>query len=313
MKCRICDNELGNKEYQAKEMLLGLRDEFTYFQCASCGCLQIKTIPEAMDKYYSGNYYSYRTPQESARVLIRLGTRLYHRLLLKTGISLFGHFDNLLPATDVIRGLSALKVTVNSRILDVGSGSGEALWYLSRLGFKNLLGVDPFLAEDIHYGNGLKIKKCALDEVDGLWDVIMFNHSFEHISQPLQALEHVNRLLVTGGKCMIRIPVADSYGWRRFGVNWMHLDAPRHFFLHTRKSMQYLASQAGLCFQSIRYEANASLFDGSKGYEQGISVSERARSPLQVIGVYARYFLPAVHVNLTRQGDWVNIVLIKTS
>lgn len=31
-------------------------DEFDYFECSNCGCLQIKEIPENIGKYYPDNY-----------------------------------------------------------------------------------------------------------------------------------------------------------------------------------------------------------------------------------------------------------------
>ena len=43
-----------------KEMIFGFRDEFTYFECSKCGCLQIMQIPRNMGKYYPSNYYSFK-------------------------------------------------------------------------------------------------------------------------------------------------------------------------------------------------------------------------------------------------------------
>jgi hypothetical protein len=57
--CRICGNEDDNQAYQVKEKMFGFRDEFTYFECSICGCLQISEIPENISKYYPLNYYSF--------------------------------------------------------------------------------------------------------------------------------------------------------------------------------------------------------------------------------------------------------------
>ena len=60
MQCRICSNKENNTTYEAREMMLGLRDLHTYFQCGSCGCLQIANVPENIQEYYpSDDYYSY--------------------------------------------------------------------------------------------------------------------------------------------------------------------------------------------------------------------------------------------------------------
>ena len=50
MKCITCQNELNNdKFYFVKEMMYGYRDEFKYYHCSKCGCLQINNIPEDLE------------------------------------------------------------------------------------------------------------------------------------------------------------------------------------------------------------------------------------------------------------------------
>lgn len=57
--CRVCDNGSGNRLHRVREMLQGKRDEFDYLECASCGTLQIREVPE-LGPYYEGGYYSMR-------------------------------------------------------------------------------------------------------------------------------------------------------------------------------------------------------------------------------------------------------------
>ncbi len=49
--CRICENTEHNTTYEVREMMLGLRDMHTYFECAECGCLQIANVPENIQEY----------------------------------------------------------------------------------------------------------------------------------------------------------------------------------------------------------------------------------------------------------------------
>lgn len=62
----------------------------------------------------------------------------------------------------------------------------------------------------------------------------MFHHSFEHIADPFETLCSVRRLL-SSGTCLIRIPIVDSWAWENYGVNWIQIDAPRHFFSLLKK------------------------------------------------------------------------------
>ena len=58
MICKVCTNSENNEEYRIREMMFGFGDEFTYFECLKCGCLQIRDIPGSMEKYYPANYLS---------------------------------------------------------------------------------------------------------------------------------------------------------------------------------------------------------------------------------------------------------------
>jgi hypothetical protein len=75
--CRVCGNERGNSLHRAREMFAGTRDEFDYVECASCGTLQIREVPD-LRPYYSGDYYSLRPP-EQATSGAGLKRRLAHR------------------------------------------------------------------------------------------------------------------------------------------------------------------------------------------------------------------------------------------
>jgi hypothetical protein len=59
--CKICASTEGNQVVTAREIMFGFRDEFKYFKCSFCGCLQIIERPKDLSKYYpSESYYSYR-------------------------------------------------------------------------------------------------------------------------------------------------------------------------------------------------------------------------------------------------------------
>ena len=53
-------------------MMFGFADEFEYFECSNCGCLQIMEFPENIGKYYPSKYYSYfMSEPKSIRKYIR--------------------------------------------------------------------------------------------------------------------------------------------------------------------------------------------------------------------------------------------------
>jgi SAM-dependent methyltransferase len=181
-------------------------------------------------------------------------------------------------------GLTLADVSTRSRILDVGCGSGRFLLTLSGAGFRNLQGVDRYVERDIEYPGGLRILKGSLDDCQGEWDIIMFHHSFEHLPHPLETLKTATGLLAPNGTIVVRIPVVSSYAWERYGVTWVQLDAPRHFFLHSRKSMWRLAEAAGLSVDRVVDDSTEFQFLGSELYVRDIPLRSEGTLGLDAKG-----------------------------
>jgi SAM-dependent methyltransferase len=275
MKCYICSNEIHNRDFVAKEMMFGFRDSFHYFECSNCGCVQINAIPANINKYYPNNYYSFEDPLGAPRKRIRI-ERILDTFLIKQQL---GHSNPIgllwaifkeSPAPWIKKGF----FNYSDKILDVGCGNGSILCELNRYGFKNLTGIDPYINKDIIISNEVKIYKKKLEEVNETFDLIMFHHSFEHMEDPKQVLKTTYKLLCKNGKLIIRTPVANSYAWRKYTSSWVQLDPPRHFFLHTTKSIKLLADLTGFDILEIEYDSTAFQFFGSELYLLNIPLIE---------------------------------------
>ena len=259
--------------------MFGWREEFEYLECARCGCLQIAEIPANLAKYYpSDGYYSYKAPKAKRnpgwalalrheRTRYWLGELSVPGALLAAASKRNEHFD-------WFRGRG---VRLDSRILDVGCGAGGLLMKLQRDGFTALLGADPFIQADIDYGNGVRILKKSVDELDGRYDFIMLHHSFEHMPDPAAALRALAPRLAPGGTLLLRIPVADCWARRHYGIDWMAWDAPRHLYLHTRKSMALLAEGAGLAIGEVVCDSSGQQFSSSELYIRGVPYVEHGK------------------------------------
>ena len=268
--CRICGNTAGNRRHVAREMMLGLQDEFAYSECGNCGCIHLVQIPADMAKYYPANYYSL-TRHGWLKTFLRRSwaQHAYHRPNPVGWV-----LSKLVVPHEAMLSVRRTGLPKNAAILEVGCGSGRLLLDLAWMGFTNLTGVDPFVGEDIHYPSGPKILKQQVETMTGKFDLVMLHHSFEHTDQPLKVMQVVSRLLKPGGQAVFRIPLAASFAWREYGVNWANFDAPRHFFLHTFKSMQLLADHAGLQLKEIFHEGNDEQFWVSEEYANDISRSD---------------------------------------
>lgn len=165
-----------------------------------------------------------------------------------------------------IKRLKIAEVTLSDRILDVGCGKGILLHKMKESGFKNVLGIDPFIDATINYKNGLKILKQDFDDLAGEFDFMMFNHSFEHMNDPLKIMKHANKLLMDNKFLLLRIPVADSFAFRKYRESWCSLDSPRHLFIHTKESIKILADKSGFEIVKIDYDSRSWQLWGSEQY-----------------------------------------------
>lgn len=269
-QCRICQNEATNPVFQTREMMFGFRDEFLYFECARCGCVQIQEVPPHLGKYYPDNYYSFQQQGSLRRFLKRSWARYSY-----DGTGVIGRLmASLMGKNEAIESVARARPSLAAAILDVGCGSGDLLRLLHGLGFSNLAGADPFLPADLTTPEGIQISKQDLSQMQGAFEIVMLHHSFEHMTEPVAILAHAARLLKPGGLLIIRVPVAASFAWKHYGVNWVQLDPPRHIFLPSVKSMELLAERSGLRLGEIVHESSEFQFRGSEQYLQNIPLMD---------------------------------------
>lgn len=316
MQCKICLNTKNNTRYQAKEMMLGLRNTHDYFQCSECQCLQLEVLPDNLVEYYpSDDYYSYSEVNFPTGVKKFL---LAHRdYYAATGKGFLGKLLSSRKPETKIETLQATGVDRSSSILDVGCGAGHLLNSLKEAGFNKVQGADPFNERDIEYKNGLKIIKQTLHEVESNWDLIMFHHSFEHVADQLETLQSAADRLNQDGTCLIRIPTVSSWAWKTYGVDWVQLDAPRHLFLHSIESMESLAQQVGMKIDKVVYDSFAFQFWGSEQYLQGIALNDKKSFAVRpdhsifTVEEITDFDKRSIQLNLQDQGDQACFYLTK--
>ena len=110
---------------------------------------------------------------------------------------------------------------------------------------------------------------------------------------------------------MIRIPIASSYAWRTYGVNWVQLDPPRHLFLHTVKSMSFSAEKAGLEVKDVFYDSGTLQFTGSERYSKNIPLMDKSGDTLFSEAELANFQRQADKLNKEKQGDQAGFYLYK--
>ena len=313
--CRICgSNDLAI--VAAREMMFGTRAKFDYLECADCGCLQIARYPAEIAEYYPSNYYAYSTPSDAPQpssVLTRLRKLVAWRVQLLSPRAR----RRFLAAPSTLRWLAAHPVPalyarhvphVGARILDVGCGAGELLKNLRVLHYQRAIGADPFVPAPIYHDGTLLVRKSAIHELGGQFDCISFHHVLEHMPDQHAVLAQARNLLAPNGIVLIRIPTVEGAVWRKYRQDWPQLDAPRHFYLHSERSLTLIAAKAGMSVRSIEYDSTGFQFWGAELLRRDIPLID-PRSPATAgpsmfsSDELAEFDREAIALNTDRKGD----------
>jgi 2-polyprenyl-3-methyl-5-hydroxy-6-metoxy-1,4-benzoquinol methylase len=314
--CRVCGHSGPRQVYQLSEKMFGLGDEFDYFSCGGCTCLQIATFPANLARYYPPNYYSFlfgSVPQSSVKA--SLASQRDRACLTSDRRPLGRLLGKIMPAQLAIQALGRLSLRPDVRILDVGCGRGTLLSILYRSGFRNLSGIDPFLEKDLEVLPGLWVRKQGIDSVDDTFDIIMLHHVLEHVEDPVGVLRACRKIMASAGRILVRIPTIESVAWERYESNWVQLDAPRHLHLFSRTSLNLCAQEAGLEILAQWCDSTSFQFWGSELYQQGIPLMDEYGEVVQPRRFFSRnqmkaFALEAKRLNSLDRGDQIVVIMV---
>ncbi len=271
--CKICGNKNDNQFYNVREMQFGTRDEFIYCQCSGCGCLQLVNPPADLSKYYPKEYFSFQIHKEKYLKQKLNVFRDRYALGIKNNLGKLLFYKYGEPT--YIGWLKKFNIDLESKILDIGCGSGKLLYRMGNTGFKNLMGIDAFVGKDIYYHNGVRIFKKDLNELTEKFDLIMMHHSLEHFEDQHGIFNKLSSMLTEGKDLLIRIPICSSYSWKFYRENWFALEAPRHFYNHSLESIKYLADKYRLEIINTFFDSRSIQFWGSEQYKRDIPLMDQ--------------------------------------
>lgn len=154
-------------------------------------------------------------------------------------------------------------------LVDVGCGRGDLDVQLMERGWK-AAGVEPSEgAVAVARERGIDARLGTLDTVQleaDHYDAAVFQHSLEHVTEPVEDLTRIRAALKPGGEVVVIIPNFGSWQRRRFGARWFHLDLPRHRIHFTPKALQRTIERAGLSVVEIGTVSSAVGVPGSVQY-----------------------------------------------
>jgi SAM-dependent methyltransferase len=190
MKCVICENETGFRKLSPE---LCTADNWL---CPACGLVFIPRDSRGKAEYYKDGGYYTSSPNLGAR---RFLTSRHH--LLQQARERVERMQRLLGAAP----LEGLKV------LDVGCGYGEILGFLKARHRCDVTGMEPS-ADTASAGAELfsiRIIPSLLEEYDfgdERFDLVISNHTLEHVEDPERYLRLLKPRIKPGGRLYLELP-----------------------------------------------------------------------------------------------------------
>lgn len=292
--CKICQHGKAREILEVKEMMFGTGEIFHYGQCDHCDTIQLLDPPKDIEYYYPDEYYAFSS----------LSFSNPHVHWLKTlRVKLFRFFDIEFFKPVYGDWLKILGAKPNERIADIGCGNGQLLYELYASGYRHLSGFDPYIPRDNKINPYLRLYKKELDQISGQFDVIMLHHALEHMPDPVHALKKISTLIPSGGRLLIRMPVSDGEAWRIYKQHWVQLDAPRHYFIPSRKAMEILADINDLEIYEVVFDSTEFQFWASELYAKGLpffDMTDKSIFPKEELHQYKK---KSLQLNKEGKGD----------
>jgi len=140
-------------------------------------------------------------------------------------------------------------VPTDVRVLDIGSGFGQALGYHAARGCE-VWGVESDEnAMRVAQRFGFNVRIGVFDPSDfprDFFDVVTLDQVIEHMRDPVETLKGVRAVLKRGGIAILSTPNPAGWGALVFGCRWINWHAPYHLHFFSKRSMRMAAEKAGL-------------------------------------------------------------------
>ena len=123
-------------------------------------------------------------------------------------------------------------------------------------------GVEPSKSGEVARKKYIKILRESFENAKlptNYFDVVILNHTLEHLEDPVSVLKKVKEVLKKGGIVFVDVPNFGGLSSRIFGRYWRYLTPEEHLFHFTKESLGKVVKKAG--FKVIHYESRAGLFE----------------------------------------------------
>lgn len=152
-------------------------------------------------------------------------------------------------------------ISKKGRVIDIGSSTGVLLKLFKDDGWE-ALGIEPSKSAKYARKRGIEVINKKFEEVSlpkNKYDVVILNHTLEHVDNPLKVIKKVYEILKKGGIIFIDVPNFASLSSVLFRKRFSLLCPEEHNFHFTKDSLSKLLVKSK--FSVIYSETRSGLFD----------------------------------------------------
>lgn len=196
------------------------------------------------------------------------------------------------------------------RVLEIGSSTGLMLQILKKLGWQVLgIEISPKAAE-FAKKRGVPTIMTHFETTkltEEYFDIIILNHTLEHLENPVKVLGKVNTVLKDGGVLFIDVPNFGGLSARILRGKWSYLLPEEHKWHFTLNSLKIILQRNN--FQVVYSESASGIWDYQNPY---LEIWQA------LTGFKKRFFpdiltaLPTLIISKLNQGSGLIIVAQKT-
>ena len=152
-----------------------------------------------------------------------------------------------------------------STVLDIGCSNGV---FLDLFTDRETWGIEPSGSGEIARKKGHKIIKDYFENLpagrqeqlpNDYFDLVILNHTLEHMDNPKKIIEKINILLKKGGIVFIDVPNFGSLLSKILGKKWPYLLPKEHKSQFTKESLTKLLQENG--FDILYWESRSGIFE----------------------------------------------------
>ncbi len=198
---------------------------FDYYRCSQCDLIFMDNPPADMSPYYKGGYDEIPLSYDALRII---------------------------AANERYRTESVFRYKMKGRLLEIGPWRGAICANMKEAGFTvTAIEMDEACVAFLRDHVGIQAIQSsdpakAMKHLTPGFDVIVAWHSLEHLPNPWIVIEQAAQLLAPEGVLLLAMPNPESYEFAVMKNRWMHLDAPRHLYFYSMKSLVSICKKHGL-------------------------------------------------------------------